>query len=114
MTDTSGRYMTFGADGAPLGVVDLTEIQCRSTILMYQLAAVAGDNKELNRLVAAWLESVDADNAGLISATTLSLMVRNVVAPLLDVLATVAPEIDLRAKLRESRDYAQATLGGGV
>ncbi|MEV0711473.1 hypothetical protein [Nocardia aurea] len=102
-------------DGTPRGVVDVAQIQSTATILMYEMASAAGNDDELDRIGIEWTETLDPDEFGYVSAAALSLLVRNVLAPVLQVLAELSPELekDLRAKLVESRDYAQATLGGG-
>ncbi|WP_156371226.1 hypothetical protein [Nocardia arizonensis] len=107
--------MIVGDDGIPRGVADMAELQSAATVLMYQFAAAAGDDDAIDRVSVEWLESVDMDAAGYIAAMTLPMLARNVIAPMLEVLGTMAPELEasLRAKLVESRDYAQATLGGG-
>ncbi|MGW5376231.1 hypothetical protein ACWESM_12365 [Nocardia sp. NPDC003999] len=115
MTPTPDRFLIVGDDGLPRSVVDLADMQAHSTRLMYQMAAVASDNDALDRIGTEWAEALDPDFFGYVAAGALSLMVRNVLDPLLQVLDTLSPSLgaDLRAKLVESRDHAERTLGGG-
>ncbi|WP_280246345.1 hypothetical protein [Nocardia abscessus] len=105
--------MVVGDDGVPRGMVNLPELQGDATRLMYALCAVAGDDAAVDRVSVEWLESVDEDEMGYLSAAALSLTVRCVVAPLLEVIETAMPEIGIRRKLAESRDQAEQELGGG-
>ncbi|WP_280314443.1 hypothetical protein [Nocardia wallacei] len=114
MTELPDHMMIVGDDGQPLGVVDVARLQCDATVLMYRLAAAAGDDAAVDRVAETWLSSVEPDYAGYVSATALSLMTRCVVAPLLEVVDRALPDVDFRAKLAESRDNAVETLGGGA
>ncbi|WP_051161330.1 hypothetical protein [Nocardia brevicatena] len=75
--------------------------------------AAAGNDAELDRIGMEWTARLDPDDFGYTAAAALSLMVRNIVAPLLEVVDEALPNIGIRAKLAESRDHAEATLGGG-
>ncbi|MEU2035157.1 hypothetical protein [Nocardia amamiensis] len=116
MTATPDRIMIVGEDGLPRSVVDLASMQAHATRLMYQMSAAAGDNDALDRIGTEWAGALDPDFFGYVAAGALSLMARNVLAPLLEVLDTLSPSLgaDLRAKLIESRDHAEQTLGGGA
>ncbi|MBF6213822.1 hypothetical protein IU487_22660 [Nocardia puris] len=107
------QYMVIGDDGIPRGVVDHAQLTADATRLMYQLAAAAGDNTETDRIAAEWVDRLDPDAFGYTAAGALSLMTRCVLAPLLEVLDAALPHIGFRAKLAESRDHAETTLGGG-
>jgi hypothetical protein len=109
---TQPRVMIIGDDGQPLSMLDIDRMQSDATILMYRLAAVAGDDAEVDRVAEEWLSSVGPDYAGYVSAAALSLTVRCILGPLLDVVDEALPHIDFRAKLAESRDHAERTLGG--
>lgn len=115
MEDNPNRYMVMGADGLPRAVVDLAQVQSHATRLMYQMAAAADDDDRLDRIGIEWADALDPDFFGYVAAGALSLTARNVLRPLLEVLDTLAPElgVSLRDKLRESRDFAEQTLGGG-
>ena len=106
-------FMVVGDDGTPRGVVDRDRMQSDATRLMYQLAAVAGDDVETDRVASEWVERLDPDAFGYVAAGALSLMTRNILAPLLEVLDEALPHVEFRAKLAESRDQAAKTLGGG-
>ncbi|WP_159842387.1 hypothetical protein [Nocardia sp. CY41] len=102
-------------DGTPRGVLDVSQIQSAATVMMYEYAVAAGDDDATDRVGIEWAQILPPDELGYTTAAALSLLARNVLGPLLQVLDAVSPELgaDLRAKLVESRDYAQATLGGG-
>lgn len=102
-------------DGSPRGMVDIAEIQSKATILMYWFAAAAGDDDEIDRIACDWVDNLEPDELGYIATAALPLLVRCVLAPVLEVLSTLSPEVGtrMRSKLAESRDYARATLGGG-
>ncbi|MEV0435996.1 hypothetical protein [Nocardia sp. NPDC050413] len=106
-------FMVVGDDGLPRGVVDRDRMESDATRLMYQLAAVAGDDAETDRIACEWVERLDPDAFGYVAAGALSLMTRNILAPLLEVLDQALPHIKFRAKLVESRDQAEEALGGG-
>ncbi|RJO80234.1 hypothetical protein D5S18_00325 [Nocardia panacis] len=111
--DIPDRIMILGEDGAPKSVVDVARMQADATRLMYQMAAAASDNAELDRIGTEWAAALDPDYFGYVAAGALSLLVRNILAPLLEVLDATAPGHDFRRTLAESRDHAEATLGGG-
>ncbi|HEY9416623.1 MAG TPA: hypothetical protein VIQ30_17845 [Pseudonocardia sp.] len=113
MNDTPPRFMVVGDDGVPRGIVELADLQSDATRLMYEMAAAAGNDAELDRIGFEWSARLDPDAMGYVSAGALSLMTRNILAPLLDVLDEVMPKAGFRAKLAESRDHAERTLGGG-
>ena len=113
MNDTPPKFMVVGDDGVPRGIVELADLQSDATRLMYEMAAAAGNDAELDRIGFEWSARLDPDAMGYVSAGALSLMTRNILAPLLDVLDEVMPKAGFRAKLAESRDHAERTLGGG-
>lgn len=102
--------LIIGDDGLPLSVLDIDKMQSDSTRLMYQMAAAAGDRDELDRIGAEWAGSHDPDYFGYVAAGALSLMVRCVLEPVLEVLDGVMPAARFREKLAESRDHAEGTL----
>ncbi|MGV9331060.1 hypothetical protein [Nocardia sp. NPDC003726] len=114
MPEVPERLLLLGEDGMPRGVVDVAELQSKATILMYALAAAAGDHEAVERVCEQYLETVDPDICGFVAAAALSLSTHNVVAPLLDVIETAMPELNIRDKLRESHEHAVQTLGGGA
>ncbi|UAK34177.1 hypothetical protein K8O92_10030 [Nocardia asteroides] len=109
------HVMVVGDDGLPRSVVDIASMQAHATRLMYQMSAAASDDGALDRIGTEWAEALDPDFFGYVAAGALSLMARNVLRPLLEVLDALSPALgaDLRAKLIESRDHAELTLGGG-
>ncbi|OZF00550.1 hypothetical protein [Rhodococcoides fascians] len=110
MTDTPSHAMIVGDDGIPTGVVDFTQIQSEATILMYTYAAAAGNDDDIDAAALDLMRNNNVDSVGYINAAALSLMVRCVVAPMLETIETLAPALDFRAKLAESRDNAIETL----
>ncbi|MFI9537472.1 hypothetical protein ACIG56_30045 [Nocardia fusca] len=113
MSATPDKFMVVGDDGVPRGIVELADLQANATRLMYEMAAVAGNDAELDRIGMEWTARTDPDDFGYTTAAALSLMTRHILAPLLDVLDEVMPKAGFRAKLAESRDEAERNLGGG-
>lgn len=117
MAETTHYLIVGEDDGLPRGMVDIDRLQSDATVLMYRLAAVAGDDAALERVSQDWLRTADLDSVGFTAVAALSLLARCVVAPLLEVLDRAAPGHDFRSALAEARDYAEATLtaeGGGA
>lgn len=110
MDNLPNHAMIVGEDGMPKSVVDIGKMQSDATRLMYQMAAAAGDDAELDRIGTEWAMSHDPDYFGYIAAGALSLLVRNILEPTLQVIDEVLPHIGLRAKITESRDNAEETL----
>lgn len=100
------------ANGSPHSIVDVDRLQAGATRLMYQYAAAAGDDAELDRIGTEWAANNPPDYFGYVCAGALSLLVRNVLEPTLQVLDRAAPQFDFRAKLVSARDNAEKTLGG--
>ncbi|MBY6708480.1 hypothetical protein HQ308_16895 [Rhodococcus sp. BP-241] len=103
-------YMLVGENGVPTGFVDLDQITIDATVLMYQQAAVAGDDDAVDGVVHEFMAGRSADEIGYITAAALSLMTRHIVAPLLDVADQAAPQFNFRAKLVEAWDNAIEAL----
>ena len=95
-------------NGQPSGIVDVDQLQGDATKFMYDLAEQAGDDDALDKVVERWHSTRDPDEFGYLCAATLSLLVRCVLAPILD--ATDTAGIDLRTGLREAADHARNTL----
>ncbi|KZF00884.1 hypothetical protein A2J03_09885 [Rhodococcus sp. EPR-157] len=111
MTETTPDHaMVVNADGSPRGVADISRIQSDATILMYEMAAAAGDDDAVDAVAIEWTGKLDPDSMGYTSAAALSLLARNVLGPVLEVLDQLAPNLDFRGKLAESRDHARETL----
>lgn len=102
--------MIVGDDGIPTGMVDFAQIQSEATILIYAYAAAAGDDATVDAVALELLNEHDADTVGYVNAAALSLMVRCVIAPMLETIDRLAPNLDFRAKLAEARDNAIETL----
>ncbi|MGW3542048.1 hypothetical protein ACWDNI_16095 [Nocardia niigatensis] len=106
--------MITGADGMPRSMVDLARIQSDATRLMYAMAAASGNDAELDAVVEQWADSHDPDEFGYIAAGALSMLVRCIVEPMLQVIDEVLPAANFRGELIESRDHAERTLGGAI
>jgi hypothetical protein len=113
MSPAPDSFMIVGDDGEPLAVVDSAKLSADATRLMYEMSAAAGDDAELDRIGTEWANEMHPDYFGYVCAGALSLMARCVLDPLLQVLDEVMPNAGFRAKLAESRDNAEDTLGGG-
>lgn len=112
-TELPDQILVTDDDGSPLSIIDVDKMQSDSTRLMYEMAASAGDDAATDAIGIAWAAALHPDQMGYVSAGALSLLTRNVLAPLLDVLDEVMPKAQFRAKLAEARDNAEATLNGG-
>lgn len=96
-------------DGTPIGHIDIDRLQADSTLLMYEMAVTAGDDDATDAVAHRWVARHDADYFGYVAAGALSLMTRNILAPVLDV-AETASKVDLRKGLREAYENAVTTL----
>lgn len=110
MSENPTHGMIVGDDGIPTGMVDFTQIQSEATILMYSYAAAAGSDAAVDAVALDLLNEHDTDTVGYLNAAALSLIVRCVVAPMLETIDKLAPNLDFRAKLAEARDNAIETL----
>ncbi|WP_370332600.1 hypothetical protein [Mycolicibacterium hippocampi] len=97
-------------DGMPIAHVDFDKLQSDATMLMYEMAASAGDDDATDQVGAKWAGSNDPDYFGYLCSAALSLMVRNILAPTLDVASEVG--VDLRPGLKRACDDAVRDLGG--
>ncbi|WP_152530449.1 hypothetical protein [Rhodococcus sp. JG-3] len=96
--------MIMNEDGTPRGVADISRIQSDATILMYQYAAAAGNDEAVDAVAEEWVNRLDPDAMGYTSAAALSLLTRNVLAPMLDLFDQLLPDLDFRATLAKCRD----------
>ncbi len=110
MDQNPTHAMIVNGDGTPRGVADVDRIQADATIMMYEMAAAAGNDAAVDAVAIAWVQRLDSDSMGYVSASALSLLTRNILAPVLDIIDELAPRFDFRAKLAEGRDNAIATL----
>ena len=111
LSDMPDFAMIVGDNGEPLGVLDTAKMTADATRLMFQMAAAAGDDAELDRIGIKWTSALDPDTFGMVAAGALSLLVRCILAPTLDVIDQVMPSANFRAKLVQCRDDV-STLGG--
>ena len=95
-------------DGTPKSMVDVDRLQTDATRLMYQLAVSAGDDDATDKVSERWVAAHDPDYFGYLAAATLSLLVRNVLAPTLD--AAEAVGLHLRDGLRAAASQAESEL----
>ncbi|MET8650614.1 hypothetical protein [Nocardia aurea] len=108
------RYMVIGHDGLPNGVVDLEELQTAAWKLAYALvAAVAtGGDDAVDEHVKIWTDTVPEGSEGFIASCALSFTIRSIVAPLIDIIDGLGPELHIREKLADADTFAKETLGG--
>jgi hypothetical protein len=97
-------------NGMPTGHINFDRLQSDATMLMYQMAATAGDNTATDRVGAQWAAAHEPDYFGYLCSAALSLMTRCILAPTLDAAAELG--VDLRPGLRKSCDDALRDLGG--
>lgn len=95
--------------GVPIGHIDVDKLQSDATLLMYDMAASAGDDAATDRVAEKWVGRTDPQYFGYLSSAALSLLTRCILGPTLD--ACEAAGIRLRAGLIDARDNAHRTLG---
>ena len=105
----SDQYIITGDNGEPVAAVDLDKLQSDATRLMYALAATAGDDQATDQVALRWSSTLDPDYFGYVAAGALSLLVRHVLGPTLDVTDQLG--VDLRRGLRDAAANAEANLG---
>ncbi|WP_347956451.1 hypothetical protein [Gordonia aichiensis] len=105
MTD----FLIVGDDGEPIAFMDYDKMTADATRLMYQIAMTAGDDEATDQVGIEWTRRLDPDYYGYVAAGALSLMVRCILAPILEVTDELG--VDLRKGLRDSATNAEATLG---
>ncbi|MEU9805589.1 hypothetical protein [Mycobacterium sp. NPDC050853] len=111
VNETPSSGFIIGDDGQPLGHIDFDQLTLDATLLMYELAVTAGDNDATDRVAAKWVAAHNPDYYGYLCAAALSLTVRHVLAPTLDVTERLG--VDLRIGLRRAATEAARDLGGG-
>ncbi|ODU14005.1 MAG: hypothetical protein ABS80_21270 [Pseudonocardia sp. SCN 72-51] len=97
-----------GDDGLPVSYIDFDRLQADATMLMYEMAASAGDDKATDQVGAKWAGAHAPDYFGYLCSAALSLMTRNILAPTLDVAAELG--VDLRPSMRKCCDDALRDL----
>lgn len=107
MTET---YFLVDDDGSPLGVIDRDQIDQDGTALAFGLAAIAGDEPAVDKLLAETLERVGASAFGYVCANALHTMTVAVVSGLTDVAEVASPGIRQGLiAFAEGRDPREAT-----
>lgn len=97
-------------NGIPISHVDIDRLQSDATLLMYEMAATAGNDDATDAVAIRWTTRCDPDYFGYLTAAALSLMTRNILAPILDVTDELG--VNLRAGLRNASNDAHRDLGG--
>lgn len=97
-------------DGMPIAHVDFDRLQSDAVRYMYEIACTAGDGVATDAVGAKWAMANSPDYFGYLCAAALSLMVRNILAPTLDVAAELG--VDLRPGLKSACADALRDLGG--
>ena len=111
MTDNQHPTEAFivGDDGLPIGHVDFDRLTTDATLLMYALAETAGDDAATDRVATEWSNNNAPAYFGYLCAAALSLTIRNVLAPVLEVTDQLG--IDLRTGLKRCAADARRDLG---
>lgn len=115
-TTPPSEAIIIGDDGLPVGHVDLDQLTSDATLLMYEMAAAAGDDAATDQVAIRWTSTHDPDYFGYLAATALSLMTRHILAPTLDTCERLG--VDLRDGLRKAsanahRDLSPRSIDGG-
>ncbi|CAN5754497.1 hypothetical protein BH09ACT7_BH09ACT7_32460 [soil metagenome] len=108
MTIPSEAFIV-GDDGLPIAHIDIDKLTSDATLLMYEMAATAGDDAATDQVAIKWAGSHDPNHFGYLCASALSLMTRHILAPTLD--AAAAAGVDLRPGLKNASDDAHHDLG---
>ncbi|BBY42185.1 hypothetical protein [Mycolicibacterium celeriflavum] len=111
-TNTPPEAFIVGDNGLPLGHINIDQLQADATLLMYEMAAAAGNDTATDQVSIKWASTHDPDYFGYLCAAALSLMTRHVLAPTLDVTAQLGT--DLRPGLHQASDDAHRDLGGDI
>ncbi|WP_145227710.1 hypothetical protein [Rudaeicoccus suwonensis] len=115
MRDNDIRILT-DDEGAPLGTIDVAEIDRRATLLAYRLATCSNDHDQVDDALAAELGQVGSEMFGFVAASALRMVVTSVLDPVLEVTDRLTEagylRADLRAGLADAYDNATATIGG--
>ena len=104
------EFFVADEQGMPIGHVNVDRLQSDATLLMYDMAASAGDDDATDRVSVEWLSRHDPEYFGYIATAALSLTVRCILGPVLE--ACDAAGLHLRPGLLDARDNAHRTLGG--
>lgn len=110
MPEIPSEAIIVGDDGMPIAHIDFDQLQSDATVYMYEMASTAGDGEATDQIGAKWATANDPSYFGYLSAAALSLMVRSILAPTLDVAAELG--VDLRPGLKKSCADALRDLGG--
>lgn len=110
MPEIPSEALIVDRDGMPTGYIDFDKLQSDAICLMYEMAVTAGDDEATDRAGAKWATTTEPDYFGYLCSAALSLMVRNILSPTLDVAAELG--VDLRAGLKRACADAQRDLGG--
>lgn len=113
MTQFPPHLLIIGEDGTPNGVLDVERLRQDASLLAYEFAAASGDNAELDRIGVKWSNRLSGAYYGGVVSGAFSLVVREILEPLLLVLDELRPDIPFRAKLAECRDEVARMTGGG-
>lgn len=110
MPEMPSEAIVVGDDGLPIAHIDFDRLQSDAVRFMYEYAATAGDDDATDAVGAKWASSNDPDYFGYLCSAALSLMVRNILAPTLDVAAQLG--VDLRPGLKSACADTLRDLGG--
>ncbi len=110
MSEIPSEAFVVDNDGLPMAHIDFDKLQSDAVRLMYEMAASAGDDDATDQACVKWVTATEPDYFGYLCTAALSLMVRNILAPTLDVAAELG--VDLRPGLKRACDDALRDLGG--
>ncbi|CAJ1505688.1 hypothetical protein [[Mycobacterium] burgundiense] len=108
MTEIPSDAYIVGDDGLPIGHINIDQLTSDATLMMYEMAASAGDDAATDQVAIRWSGTHDPDYFGYLAAAALSLITRNILAPVLDAAAAVG--LDLRPGLNRASDDAHRDL----
>jgi hypothetical protein len=86
-------YLVTEGDGTPIGFFDLGKVDQDGTDLAFKLAAIAGDEPAVDKLLAETLARVGAEAYGFTAASALRTVIVGIVSGLTDVAEVASPGI---------------------
>lgn len=99
------QILVIDDSGQPKSMVDVDRLHADSVRLMYQMAVTAGDDDATDKVSTEWVGRLDPDYFGYVAAGALSLLVRNILGPVLEVTDRLG--VDLRQGLRAAAENAE-------
>ncbi|NKR31343.1 hypothetical protein GS504_20730 [Rhodococcus hoagii] len=99
-------------NGAPVGMLDIDQMQSDSIALGYDMARNSHDDQALNEVSARWLAKLGPDSFGLVAAGALRMVAHYILDPTLATVDRLAPSLGYRQMLDDA--YRNAVTSTAV